>query len=234
MEVNNSKIFADSPACYTNNSTGSLYLCTTAIINSGTLIFNSGYVYGTHSAVQTNNGSKTYVYGGTFESSGTGGLYFTHGANGVAYVENANIGGVSYPAEGKLRPNGVIPTYDGYTRFEARAAFYQGGERTENGESLYLVNCNLYARGGEFIVMRNSTPQQNIYISGTKFLNTRDDQYIRLQNFDGMRLYLGSGNEYGLIDKVYNNGEKVSFDVAREAGAIIDTNVNYKDIVRPE
>ena len=52
---------------------------------------------------------------------------------------------------------------------------------------------------------------------------------------DNFTVYsIGFGNDYGLVNQVYNNGSKVSFDVAREAGAIIDTKLSYKDIFRPE
>ena len=237
LEVNNSTIFSDSPGCYINSS-GDYYAESMGIMNEGTLIFNSGYVFGTHSAIEAEYGSKTYVYGGTFESTDHGGFYFNHGPSGIAYIENANIGGIDYPAEGKLRPNGKVNSleYDGvtYNLEEVKVAFYSGGTTAQNGESTYIVNSNIYAKGTEFIVIRSSTPQQNVYFSGTKFLNTKANQYIRLQNFNTMRLYLGSGNSYGLIDKVYNNGTTVPFDTARANGAIIDTHISYKDIVRPE
>ncbi len=237
MEVNNSTLFSDSPGCY-HDVNDYYYADSLGIMNSGTLIFNSGYVFGTHSAIQTNNGSKTYVYGGTFESTDHGGFYFSQGPTGIAYIENANIGGINYPAEGKLRPNGRVSSieHDGvtYTLEEGRVAFYSGGSSAQNGESTYIVNSNIYAMGGEIIVIRSSTPQQSVYFSGTRFTNTRSDQHIRLQNYNTMRLYLGSGNDFGLVDKVYNNGAKVPFDEARAAGAIIDTNANYKDIVKPE
>ncbi len=223
---------------YINYSTNRYYNCTVGIYNGGTLIFNSGYVFGTHSGIQTDPGSKTYVYGGTFESTDHGGFYFANGPTGVAYIENANIGGISYPANGKYRPNGAVNSveYNGatYTLEEGRVAFYSGGSTAENGESIYLVNCNIYAKGGEFIVVRSSTPQQNVYFSGTKFTNTNANQYIRLQKFDTMKLYFGIGNDFGLVNQVYNNGTKVPFDTARAAGAIIDTNVDYKDILSPE
>ena len=237
MEVNNTTIFSDSPGCY-HDANDYYYADSMGIMNSGTLIFNSGYVFGTHSAIQTNNGSKTYVYGGTFESTDHGGFYFSQGPTGIAYIENANIGGINYPAEGKLRPNGKVNSleYDGvtYTLEEVKVGFYSGGSSAQNGESVYIVNCNIYAESGEIVVVRSSTPQQNVYFSGTKFLNTKANQYIRLQNFNTMRLYLGSGNDFGLVNQVYNSGSRMPFDTAREAGAIIDTNVSYKDVVRPE
>ncbi len=237
LKATNTKIFSDSPGCYIGNN-GAYFNDSVGIINRGTLIFNSGYVFGTNAAVTTYSGSKTYVYGGTFESTDHGGFYFAHGASGVAYIENANIGGINYPAEGRLRPNGKVNTIevDGatYNIEEVQAAYYMGDGPSYNGEELYIVNSNLYADGGEFIIMKSSTPQQSMYFSGTKFINTRTGQHFRMQNFDSMRLYLGVGNDFGLVNTVYNNGSNVSFDVARAAGAIIDTNVDYKGIVSPE
>ncbi len=236
--IDDSYFFADSPGCYLNPNTDQYHDCTAGIYNYGELIFNSGYVFGTHSGIQANTGSKTYVYGGTFESTDHGGFYFNQGPSGIAYIENANIGGIDYPANGKYRQNGTVNSieYNGatYNLEEVRAAFYSGGSTAQNGESVYLVNCNIYAKGSEIIVVRSSTPQQNVYFSGTKFTNTNANQYIRLQKFDTMKLYFGIGNDFGLVNQVYNSGTTVPFATARAAGAIIDTNVDYKDILSPE
>jgi hypothetical protein len=231
--IDDSIIFADSPGCYISNSNGSYYQCPVGISNSGTLIFNSGYVFGIHSGIQTNNGSKTYVYGGTFESNDHGGFYFAHGPSGVAYIENANINGINYPANGQYRPGGVAPTIDGYTLEEVKTAFYVGGDTAQNGESIYLVNCNISAIGGPIFVLRSSTPQQNVYMSGVTFNNTRTNQYFRVDNLNTMKIYFGYNNNFENVNKIYK-GSLITFDEARGQGVIIDTNVNYKGVLSPE
>jgi hypothetical protein len=231
--IDDSTVFVDSPGCYINNSTGRYYKCTVGIYNEGELIFNSGYVFGVHSAVQTSPGSKTYVYGGTFESTDHGGFYFSHGPSGVAYIENANINGIDYPANGKYRPNGTAPTYDGYSLEEAKAGFYIGGDASENGENVYLVNTNISAVGSQFFALRYSAPVQNLYLSGFTFINTRASQFLRVDNLDSMKLYFGLNNNYGNISNI-QKGSLIPFETAKQDGVIIDTNVDYKGIVSPE
>ena len=41
--------------------------------------------------MQTKAGSKLYVSGGLYTGYSRGGLYFTHGSEGVAYINNAYI-----------------------------------------------------------------------------------------------------------------------------------------------
>ena len=230
--VTNSTIFADSPGCYVNGNNNLNY--SLGIANSGTLIFNSGYVFGTHSAIQTNNGSKTYVYGGTFESTDHGGFYFVHGTSGVAYIENANINGISYPAEGTYRPNGTVSSSitsgsTTYTLEEAKSAFYSSG----NLSPIYLVNCNLSAVGTQFFAMKSSSNTQNIYMSGCTFNNTSSNQFLRVDNTNGMKLYFGINNNFGNIGNIYKSGN-IPFATAKQNGVIVETNADYKDIVRPE
>ena len=235
LVVENTTLFADSPGCYTGSN--NYIYSSVGIYNGGTLIFKSGYVFGTHSAVQTNNGSKTYVYGGTFESTDHGGFYFAQGPTGIAYIENANINGINYPARGKYRPNGTAePSYtvNGvvYNLEEIKAAFYIGGNSAQNGESVYLVNCNISAPINQVIVMRNSTPQQSLYMSGVKFLNTTANMSLRVDIQDTMRLYFGKNNDFGLISNISRNSN-TTFTEARALGVIVDTNTDYKDVVKP-
>ena len=237
--VNNSTILADSPGCYYNgNASYSEYMCTMGIINSGTLIFNSGYVFGTNTAVGATNGSKTYVYGGTFESTHHGGFYLTHGPSGVAYIENANIN-ATYSALGKYRPNGTVDRYVsefGYTYEldEYKTAFYIGGDSSQNNESVYMVNCNISSGQSPLFVMRYSTPYQNLYMSGCNFLNTTADYVVRIDEPTHMKLYYGYNNNFGLINKFGSNSSPVSFAEAKAAGTIVQTNADYKNIVSPE
>ncbi len=234
LVVNNSKIFADSPGCYIKDGEETYYNASIGIMNAGTLIFNSGYVFGTHSAVETAPGSKTYVYGGTFESTDHGGFYFAHGPSGVAYIENANINGISYPAEGKYRPNGSAPTFDGYHLEEGKVSFYIGGETSENNEEVYMVNCNISAVGSQFLVMRYSTPIHSLYMSGCKFNNTRDNHYVRIDYVDKMRLYNGYNNDFGVINKFGKLDPFMTYDEAVQNGTIVVTNANYKGVKKPE
>ena len=237
LVVENTTLFADSPGCYEAPSNGNYIYSSIGILNSGTLIFKSGYVFGTHSAVQTNPGSKTYVYGGTFESTDHGGFYFAQGSTGVAYVENANINGINYPSRGRYRQNGSAEasyTVNGttYNLEEAKIAFYIGGSSSENGESVYLVNCNISALASQVIVLRYSTPQQSLYMSGVTFKNTNANKSLRVDLPDTMRLYFGKNNDFGLISNISRNS-KTTFEEARALGTIIDTNTDYKGVLKP-
>ena len=236
--VNDSTIFADSPGCYWSSTNSRYAKSSTGIINNGTLIFNSGYVFGTHSAVQANYASKTYVYGGTFESTDHGGFYLSHGPSGVAYIENANIRGVSYPSQGQYRPNGTVDRYitvDGvtYELEEAKTAFYIGGSTYHNNESVYMVNCNISAEKSPLFVMRYSAPYQNLYMSGCTFLNTTASYIARIDEPNKMKLYLGYNNNLGLINKFGTSSSQVTLDQAKQAGTIVETYADYKNIVSP-
>lgn len=234
--INNSTLFADSLGDYVYN--GGPYFYSQGINNDGTLIFNSGYVFGTHAAIETDNGSKTYVYGGTFESTDTGGFYFEHGPSGVAYIENANIRGVSYPAAGRLRPNGTAPsslTVGDVTATleEQKTAFYSGGTSNANGQIVYIVNSNISSLGTQMFTIRYAAPQQSIYMSGCNFLNVGNNHFIRIDRQQSI-LYLGVNNNLGILNRVSHNSSQYTLDEARGLGIVVDQNANYKGIVSPE
>ena len=238
LVIDNSTIIADSEGCYQNNSNNSLLNCNSAINNTGTLIFNSGYVYGVRSAVNTTGGSKIYVYGGTFEGSSYGGFAFSHGPTGVAYIENANIHGVTYTDQGKLRVDGPAPStkeINGvtYSLEEHKMAVYVSGSSSGNGENVYIVNSNISSPSDQVLVMNGTDPAKKLYMSGCTFTNTLATQYFRVDNISNAKLYFGANNNFGNINNIYNSGN-IPFATAKQNGVIVETNANYKNIVRPE
>ena len=117
---------------------------------------------------------------------------------------------------------------------ENKRAFYIGGNTSHNGESVYLVNCNISAVGNRVVSMNSSTPVQNLYMSGCTFNNTSASQYIGVDNTSSMKLYFGLNNNFGLISNIYNNSSTIPFATAKENGVITDVNADYWRIVSPD
>ena len=170
-----SDYFADGDT-YTASSQG-VYNTSTA-----TLEINNCYVLGTLVGLQ-NNGTL-YVDGGTFESYGHGGIYFT-GTGTTAYVRNATL-------------NDVLTMPDGYTGTSQHngGGFYIGGAEGADNISVYMDNCDIY--GSNYpIVLRGSTGEQNntLYISNSRINLDYSTTGARIDN-DTHKLYLGVGNNF--------------------------------------
>ena len=170
-EITNTDIFCDNA----NDDHGG------AVANSGTLTFNSGVVTGVHSGLQTTSGSKTYINGGVFQSCHHGGIYFSHGPTGEAYVRNATIKNIEY--NGKHDPS-QFPDGNRY------AAMYVGGGSGANYKNMstYLDNCKIEIDSGcdWLLFMRGSSGEtgNKLYISNStvstnkKIRTDRDNKVI--------------------------------------------------------
>ena len=135
------------------------------IENNAELIFNSGNVTGTHSGLYTGQNSKTYITGGTFSSCCYGGIYFAHGADGEAYIENAII-------ECKECSENCTDSKLG--------GFYVAGSST----SANFNNCTIRGGTNAFVIGKSN----KVYISKSKI----GDNTIKIDG-DTSELYIGTG-----------------------------------------
>ena len=107
MIINNTTVIADASDINDISSAN-------GIENRATITFYSGNVRGTRNGLVTTSNSKTYVYGGYFESCCYGGINFNQGVNGEAKVQNATLAYKDYA--GKYQPtanmqNSQRPSY---------------------------------------------------------------------------------------------------------------------------
>ena len=146
--------------------------------------------------------SKTYVYGGTFESPSHGGIYFAEGPNGEAYVENATL---------KRTTESEYKGVHNFARLadDANGSIYIGGGDGSNYNDIkvYMHNCK-FLRGP--IVLRGSDGESGnkLYIS-----NSTSNDGVRIDN-DTLKIYSGVGNTLN-----------VSSDYSSR---VENTNVSYK------
>lgn len=197
MMISSTNIFADAKGCSADLGTR---IYAVGIINNGTLNFNSGKVFGTHSGISTRESSKTYVNGGEFTSCGHGGFYFSN-IDGEAYIENATISCVDYTGK-----------YDiDKTADWQLAGFYIGGSANANNISVYMNNCNI-SGGNKAFVLRGTSGEQNnkLYISNSTIGNNQ----IRIDN-DTLKLYVG-------------NGTNITADKTNNPSCVEFTNETYK------
>ena len=75
---------------------------------------------------------------------------------------------------------------------------------------------------------------QNLYMSGCTFNNNTANHYLRVDSQTNMKLYFGANNNFGNINNIYKSPTLTSFATAKQNGVIVETNANYKNIVRPE
>lgn len=177
--INNSNFYADA----SNNDTvklNGIVRYGIGIINTGTLTFNSGVVKGTHAGMCCRYGAKTYVNGGSFDSSSHGGIYFAQGPNGLAYVRNATITCNEYWGK-----------YDSSKFTNPRmGGFYIGGgtSSSNSNNSVYMDNCKI-SGGNAAFVLRGSSGEKNnkLYISNSILEKGR----ARIDN--NQHLYVGVG-----------------------------------------
>ena len=170
MSVTNTNVFADA----TNESVG--------IMNGGELKFYSGSVYGVHSGLQNNAGAKLYVYGGTFDGYGHGGIYFAQGENGEAYVENATLKSGEY--KGKHDESKSSLAHGG--------SFYIGGGTAANNSNnkVYMNGCTITSVSGTMGVLRGSDGETNnqLYIS-----NSTIESGKKMRIDENQKLFVGKG-----------------------------------------
>ena len=156
------------------------------IENNAELIFNSGNVTGTHSGLYTGQNSKTYITGGTFSSCSYGGIYFGHGPNGEAYIENATI---------ECKECTGNHTHNMYGGF-----FIDSTTAT----SAYLNNCTI--RGGDnAFVLGNSN---KVYISNS---NIGNNTIMITDNLS--KLFIGKGCNFNASNTDRESSVTITEDV---------------------
>jgi hypothetical protein len=153
------------------------------IFNVGTVTINDCHVMGTHSGMQ-NNGTM-FVNGGTYESYGHGGIYFS-GTGTTAYVRNAMLKDMLTMPEG----------YEGTSRHNG-AAFYIGGAAGNDNITVYMDNCDLYGSANQGVLRGTSGEKNNsLYISNSR-LHDLDGNDIHLRLDGGNHtIYIGTGNNF--------------------------------------
>ena len=176
MAIANTNVFADAEG----SSVDASY--SIGINNSGELKFYSGSVYGVHSGLQNSAGAKLYIYGGTFDGYGHGGIYFSQGENGEAYVENATIKSGEY--KGKHDESKFSPAHGG--------SFYIGGGTKANNSNnkVYMNGCTITSVKGTMGVLRGSDGETNnqLYIS-----NSTIESGKKMRIDENQKLFVGKG-----------------------------------------
>ena len=180
--VSNCKLFADAKSMA---SSSGKYSNAMSVFNSIVTLKNN-ITYGTHSGVNIGNGSKVYVQNGTYEGTGHGGFYISHGSSGEAYFNNVKMSCVDY--------KGVYSDYD-FANSVMQGGVYIG---SCSDMSVNMNNCSI-SGGNSPIVLRGTDGEQNntLYISNSKIIGYSSK--IRLDN-DTMKLVLGVGNNFTADD----------------------------------
>ena len=154
--IENSYIFADARGDDTGEEVSR------GIANQGTLYIKNSDVIATYAAVH--NHGKLYVNGGSYKGYSHGGFYFTHGANGIAYINDATIMCGGYEGE-------YADVFAGDT-VEVLGGFYVGGTGNALGSnmSIYIDGCTIDGSAGSTgFVLRNTYDEANntVYISNS-------------------------------------------------------------------
>ena len=187
------QVFADAVGCTADLNINVNYSLGISNLKTGTLNFDSGSVFGTHSGVQ--NLGKLYVYGGEFTSCGHGGFYFAGEEN---YVENATIAIVDY--KGQYQVNA---SYDWKL-----GGFYIGGGPENCGIKVYMDHCTITGGKNAFVLRGTSGEMNNsLYISNSTIGNNK----IRIdQGGNGtLKLYVGEGTN--ITQEKINNPSYAEF-----------------------
>ena len=172
--ISNTNIFTDASE---STADGGNKAYSVGIANKGELKFYSGSVYGTHSGIDNGTDGKLYVYGGTFDGFGHGGIYFAQGPNGEAYVENATLKSGEY--NGKHDSNKFSDRHGG--------SFYIG---SASNNKVYMDRCTLSSVSGPIGVLRGTGGETNnqLYISNSTIENGKK---IRIDGKN--KLFVGKG-----------------------------------------
>ncbi|MCI8444198.1 MAG: type II secretion system protein [Clostridia bacterium] len=193
--IMDTQVFADAAGCTIDPNIN--VNCSVGINNSktGTLNFQSGSVFATHTGV-TNHG-KLYVYGGEFTSCGHGGFYFGGDQSSESYVENATIANVNYKGQYEVNK------YD-----YGLAGFYIGGGAENCGIKVYMDHCTITGGNNAFVLRGTSGEMNNsLYISNSTIGNNK----IRIdQGGNGtLKLYVGEGTN--ITQEKINNPSYAEF-----------------------
>lgn len=191
---------------YTANAAGTDYAShSRGVVNDGEMTFTDCYVIGTHSGI-SNNGSIR-IDGGTYESYGHGGIYFS-GSNTTSYVKNATI-------QWSKMPDGY---YDDGIAGTNKAGMYIGGGSTKRNIVVYADNCVFDAPSQSIVVRGTSGEKNNILYISNSVINTKAKIRIDANN----KLCIGSGNNFDSIHTKSRTSKK---------GTIETTNMDYREVI---
>lgn len=173
-KIDDTKVFADSRSSHNEQ-------LSSGIQNVGEATITNCNVYGNHSGMQTNVGAKTYVTGGRFESPSHGGIYFSHGSSGEAYIEGAEIAMCEY--KGRY----------GSIEIGANGGLYIGSS-TDSGNymSIYFNNCEFINAGGPAFVLSSTYggKSNTIYVSNSTIPYLSEKARIDSSTH---KVYIGTG-----------------------------------------
>ncbi len=143
VRIHGGKLFSDSVS-----------IASMGLDNLGQACVTEGEAHGTLCGLR--NQGRLYVSGGTFTGYSHGGIYFAHGAQGVAYVNDAHLRDGNY--EGELMAENAdnclggfclggssdMRVYlDGCSIDGSNHGFALRGDSGETGNTAYLSNCTL-------------------------------------------------------------------------------------------
>ncbi len=193
MNIKDTAILADSTNNCNNSGNNSV-----GIHNFGTAYLENVTVHGNHSGFSNSAGAKLYISGGTYSGYCHGGIYFAHGVEGEAFVNDALIKGGHY--------YGVFDYTDVDTKNIKYSAFYIGGGFDENNSNVtaYLDGCTIDASEcNTTMVMRGSYNEQNNTLNISNCVFTDPTKWIRIDNATH-KLNLGVG--INIDDLYFKNG----------------------------
>lgn len=126
----------------------------TAIINSGLLICNDNEITGSHAGIMNVVGANCFIRGGIYTAFGAGALVLMHGADGTAYINDAEI---------KIKECNVYVPNDSYTDKAAiRMDEY-------SHTSAYMDGCTIDDGGlGTAIILGGAASGCALYISNSE------------------------------------------------------------------
>ena len=177
--VDNSVVFVDAPG------DGADEELSVGIQNKGILFLTDTNVSATQMAVSTQEGSKTYVSGGTFTGYSHGGFYFVHGADGEAFVNDAVIRCANYEGQfTDIFSGDTVAPYGG---------FYIGGGTNEcnSDMTVYMDGCTIGTPTYSGFVMRATDGEANNTVNLSNC--TINAATIRVDGGTGHLLNVGVG-----------------------------------------
>lgn len=177
VHIANSTIFTDARGAHVEQSQS------IGIHTAGTLFCKDTDATGTHSGISNSTGGKLYVSGGALKGFSHGGMYLSHGADGIAYIRDADIRCGGY--EGQFTEE-----YATVNLNHELASLYLGGASGSNTVA-YLDGCTINeANLGEHGFVLRSTDGEGghrLYISNSNLTG-----YARVDS-DSSKLYVGMG-----------------------------------------
>ena len=185
--VNNCKLHGDAPFDDADHP------CADGMRNFGTAILNNTDVTGTISGFSNNSNAQVYVNGGIFTGYSHGGFYLCHGADGIAYINDALIRCGNY--DGIFDYSGNVVSGSGYV-VAPLASMYVGGGENENNSNItaYMDGCTFDGPGSYSLVLRGNSGETGITvnISNSAIANGK---LIRVDN-STHKLRVGFGNGF--------------------------------------